>query len=66
LLVVWTGTGSALLTTSAQPEWYVGGYGGISIPGSLSNVIVSDATLGGGVTNAASMISNSSLVSLGV
>jgi opacity protein-like surface antigen len=52
LLVVWTVTGSGLLTTTAQAEWYVGGYGGISSPGSLSNVTVSDATLGGGVTNA--------------
>ena len=52
LLVVWTVTGSGLLTTTAQAEWYVGGYGGISAPGSLSNVTVSDATLGGGVTNA--------------
>ena len=41
-----------LFTTTAQAEWYVGGYGGISAPGSLSNVTVSDATLGGGVTNA--------------
>jgi hypothetical protein len=45
-------TTSGLLTTTVQAEWYVGGYGGISIPGSLSNVTVSDATLGGGVTNA--------------
>ena len=52
LLVVWTVTGSGLLTTPAQAEWYVGGYGGISAPGSLSNVTVSDATLRGGVTNA--------------
>ena len=50
--MVWTVTGSGLLTTTAQAEWYVGGYGGISAPGSLSNVTVSDATLGGGVTNA--------------
>ena len=28
------------------------GYGGISIPGALSNITVSDTTLGGGVTNA--------------
>ena len=40
------------IATTADAEWYVGGYGGISIPGSLSNVTVSDATLGGGVTNA--------------
>jgi hypothetical protein len=45
-------TMSGLLTTTVEAEWYVGGYGGISIPGSLSNVTVSDATLGGGVTNA--------------
>ena len=43
---------SAVFAAAAQAEWYVGGYGGISIPGSLSNVTVSDATLGGGVTNA--------------
>jgi opacity protein-like surface antigen len=43
---------SAVFAATAQAEWYVGGYGGISIPGSLSNVTVSDATLGGGVTNA--------------
>ena len=41
-----------LIASTAQAEWYVGGYGGISIPGSLSNVTVSDATLGGGVTDA--------------
>jgi opacity protein-like surface antigen len=52
LLVVWTVTGSGLLTTTTHAEWYVGGYGGISVPGSLSNVTVSNATLGGGVTNA--------------
>jgi opacity protein-like surface antigen len=45
-------TEGGLLTTTAQAEWYVGGYGGISAPGSLSNVTVSNATLGGGVTNA--------------
>ena len=43
---------SSLLTTTAQAEWYVGGYGGISVPGGLSNTTVSDATLGGGVTDA--------------
>ena len=41
-----------MLATTAQAEWYVGGYGGISIPGALSNITVSDTTLGGGVTNA--------------
>ena len=50
----WLGsvTVSCLLTTTAQAEWYFGGYGGISKPGALSNATVSDATLGGGVTNA--------------
>ena len=43
---------ASLLATTAQAEWYVGGYGGISIPGALSNITVSDTTLGGGVTNA--------------
>lgn len=52
LLLVWSVTLSGLLTTTAQAEWYVGGYGGISAPSSLSNVTVSDTTLGGGVTNA--------------
>lgn len=42
----------SLFVTTAQAEWYVGGYGGISVPGGLSNITVSDATLGGGVTNA--------------
>jgi opacity protein-like surface antigen len=41
-----------LFATTAQAEWYVGGYGGISIPGGFSNVTVSNATLGGGVTDA--------------
>src|SRR5512146_2433873 len=41
-----------LIATAAQAEWYVGGYGGISIPGGLSNVTVSNSTLGGGVTDA--------------
>lgn len=45
-------TMSGLLATTVQAEWYVGGYGGISAPGALSNVTVTDATLGGGVTNA--------------
>jgi hypothetical protein len=52
LLLVWSVTGSGLLTTTAQAEWYVGGYGGFNIPGGLSNAAVSDSTLGGGVTNA--------------
>ena len=52
LFVAWSVTVSCLLTTTAQAEWYVGGYGGISAPGGLSNITVSDATLGGGVTNA--------------
>jgi opacity protein-like surface antigen len=41
-----------LFATTAQAEWYVGGYGGISVPGGLSNTTVSDATLGGGVIDA--------------
>ncbi|HLZ34218.1 MAG TPA: hypothetical protein VKP13_09375, partial [Nitrospira sp.] len=41
-----------MFVTTAQAEWYVGGYGGISIPGGLSNVTVSNSTLGGGVTDA--------------
>ena len=45
-------TGGGLLTTTAQAEWYVGGYGGVSAPGALSNATISSATLGGGVTNA--------------
>lgn len=47
-----TVTVNVLLATTAEAEWYVGGYGGISVPGSLSNITVTDATLGGGVTNA--------------
>jgi opacity protein-like surface antigen len=42
----------SLFATTAQAEWYVGGYGGISAPGGLGNTTVSDATLGGGVTKA--------------
>ena len=38
--------------TTAQAEWYVGGYGGLSAPGGLSNTTVSDPTIGGGVTDA--------------
>ena len=41
-----------LFATMAQAEWYVGGYGGVSTPGGLSNTTVSDPTLGGGVSNA--------------
>ncbi|HSL02781.1 MAG TPA: hypothetical protein VK901_04495, partial [Nitrospiraceae bacterium] len=41
-----------LFATTAQAEWYVGGYGGIAAPGGLSNTTVSDPTLGGGVTHA--------------
>jgi opacity protein-like surface antigen len=52
LLLVWSVMSGGLLTTKAQAEWYVGGYGGVSVPGGLSNVTVSDATLGCGVTNA--------------
>lgn len=47
-----SGTLGCLIATTAQAEWYVGGYGGVSAPGALSHVTVSDATLGGGVTNA--------------
>ena len=52
LLLTWSVLVSGLLTTMAQAEWYVGGYGGIAVPGGLSNTTVSDPTLGGGVTNA--------------
>ena len=45
-------TGSSLLTTTAQAEWYVGGYGGLSLPGGLSNTTASSSTLAGGVTDA--------------
>lgn len=45
-------TVNVFLATTAQAEWYVGGYGGLSVPGALSNITISDATLGGGVTNA--------------
>ena len=43
---------SGLLITKAQAEWYVGGYGGINIPGGYSNTTISSATLGGGVSDA--------------
>jgi opacity protein-like surface antigen len=52
LLLMWSVTVSGLLTTTAQAEWYVGGYGGISIPGGFSNTTISSSTLGGGVTDA--------------
>lgn len=52
LLLVWSVTVSSLFVTTAQAEWYVGGYGGLSAPGGFSNVTASSATLGGGVTNA--------------
>jgi len=52
LLLAWNVTVSGLLTTKAQAEWYVGGYGGVAAPGGLSNTTISDPTLGGGVTNA--------------
>lgn len=51
LLLAWNVTVSGLLTTKAQAEWYVGGYGGVAAPGGLSNTTISDPTLGGGVTN---------------
>jgi hypothetical protein len=31
---------SGFLTTKAQAEWYVGGYGGVAAPGGLSNTTV--------------------------
>lgn len=37
---------------SADAEWYIGGYGGLSNPGAFSNVTLSDSTLADGVTNA--------------
>ena len=52
LLLARSITVSSLFATTAQAEWYVGGYGGVSAPGGFSNVTVSDPTLGGGVTNA--------------
>jgi hypothetical protein len=51
-LLLASGLLGCLFTTTAQAEWYIGGYGGISVPGGLSNTTASDATLGGGVTNA--------------
>jgi opacity protein-like surface antigen len=52
VLLVMSGVLSPVFSATARAEWYVGGYGGVSAPGALSNVTVSDATLGGGVTNA--------------
>ena len=52
LLLAWSVTVSGLLTTQAQAEWYLGGYGGIANPGAFSNVTASSSTLGGGVTEA--------------
>jgi len=45
-------TVSSFLPTSAQAEWYVGAYGGITNPGAFSNTTLSSTTLGGGVTDA--------------
>ena len=52
LLLAWSVTLSGLLITKAQAEWYVGGYGGINIPGGFSNTTISSPTLGGGVSDA--------------
>ena len=38
--------------TTAQAEWYVGAYGGLSYPGAFSNVTLSDPALGGGISGA--------------
>jgi opacity protein-like surface antigen len=51
-LLAWSVAMSGLLTTLAQAEWYVGGYGGIANPGAFSNVTLSDSIVGGGVANA--------------
>src|SRR5690349_8781731 len=51
-LLLASGLLGCLFATTAEAEWYIGGYGGISVPGGLSNTTISDATLGGGVTNA--------------
>ncbi len=37
---------------TAEAEWYIGGYGGISNPGAFSNVTLSDPSLAGGVSHA--------------
>jgi hypothetical protein len=47
-----SGSFTVLLTSNAQAEWYVGAYGGLANPGAFSNVTLSSATLGGGVTEA--------------
>ena len=43
---------SSFFIPTAQAEWYIGAYGGLANPGAFSNATLSDATLGGGVTNA--------------
>jgi opacity protein-like surface antigen len=43
---------SVIPASRTQAEWYVGGYGGLTNPGALSNVTVSSPTLGGGVQSA--------------
>lgn len=52
LILALTATMTSFFTTTAQGEWYVGAYGGLANPGAFSNVTLSDATLGGGVTGA--------------
>src|SRR6266581_3705191 len=52
LLLAWSITMSSFLATKAQADWYVAGYGGFVNPYELSNVTLSSATLGGGVTDA--------------
>ena len=52
LLLAWSVTVSGLLTTTAQAEWYAGGYGGIANPGAFSNVTASSSTLGNGIIEA--------------
>ena len=42
----------SLFITTAQAEWYVGGYGGIGNPGAFSNVTASNFAVGNGVTTA--------------
>lgn len=46
-----TGILSSLFATTAQAEWYIGAYGGLSYPGSFTNVTLSDPVLGGGVSS---------------
>src|SRR5687768_11052073 len=43
---------NAVFSATAQAEWYVGAYGGLSYPGPFSNVTLSDPTLAGGVSGA--------------